>query len=448
MTALSTDPSAEQFIHWLQPLAKKEGVEFDFYTFQKESTDITFQKKELKNYSSSRSQNFVLRVVRGKKYGASYTKDLEKSSVEDCFREAVKALRISDKEERGDMASSSEYPAIPLMYQPALGGLSLKDKIQKATRLNTSALAVDSRIQPVYNQVIDQTLFAQYGNKDHRGQYKTGIVCADSYILAVDKEKRGEGFSNRSARVYADIDFEALGKESAIRALEKLSVSIPKTGEYPVVFHASQPAPVLLEFLAGHINGKAVYEKLSLLDKKLNKKVFAPFNLYDDPFAAWGFNTMPFDAEGFPAQKTVLVKEGVLENYLTSSFFARALGVPHTAKASWTEDGRLITAPSNIVMEGGDSSLKELLKTFPRGIMIDNLKGLAGYNSTSGDFSIESEGFLWEGGELKPLCQFAVSGNIIDVFAQILKIADDSTIYHGQIKAPSFLVPKLSIAGK
>ena len=55
-----------------------------------------------------------------------------------------------------------------------------------------------------------------------------------------------------------------------------------------------------------------------------------------------------------------------------------------------------------------------------------------------------------------PLCQFTVSGNIIDLFASIIKIANDSAISHeglysgatATMQSPSFLVPELSIAGK
>lgn len=99
-------------------------------------------------------------------------------------------------------------------------------------------------------------------------------------------------------------------------------------------------------------------------------------------------------------------------------------------------------------MSEGKNSFEELIKDCPQVIVIDYLKGFAGYNPVSGDFSIESEGFLWEKGEARPLCQFTVSGNIRDIFLNILKIAKDSRVYAGMVKAPSFLVPDLMIAGK
>ena len=81
-------------------------------------------------------------------------------------------------------------------------------------------------------------------------------------------------------------------------------------------------------------------------------------------------------------------------------------------------------------------------------LLVDWLKGFAGYNPVSGNFSIESEGFLWEKGEARPLCQFTVSGNIKDIFSNVLKIGNDSEIYAGSSKSPSFLLPELMIAGE
>lgn len=454
-----SEQRTDQFINWIHPLAKKEDVLFDFYIFGCHDTQILFQKDLLKNCSASTSQNFILRVLKGEKFGVSYTKQCGKNSIEECFQQAINSLSLSDKREKGSISSTSDYPDLSsVIYDPEIDRISVEEKINKARSLNQSTLSVDSRVQPIYNTISDQIAVVKYGNsQNYQGMYKTGIVSTSSYSLAVDQEKRGQGVSQSYARNYVDINFEEVGRESAVKSLKKLSFEIPKTGVYPVVFHACQPAPTLLQCLVEHMSGKAVYEKLSLLSGRLNQRIFSdPFCLYDDPLVAWGHRSQPFDAEGFPSKKTALVKDGVLMNYLTSSFFAKALQVPHTAKASWmggdgvTDTVGLSVSPSNIAMKAGDCSLTDLFNTFPQGIIIDDLKGMAGYNSTSGDFSIESEGFLWTDGgkDLRPLCQFTVSGNIIDVFANILKIANDSMIHSGYIQSPSFLVPELSIAGQ
>ena len=215
------------------------------------------------------------------------------------------------------------------------------------------------------------------------------------------------------------------------------------------MFKAGPAAGALLDFLLQHLSGRAVWEGRSLLGGSLGKQLLSQnLTLYDDPMAPWGLRSRLFDGEGFRCKKNCLVEKGAVRRFLTDSFCAKALKAPHTASAVWREDGRLGAEAANIVMAEGKSSFSDLLKESPRTIVIDWLKGLAGYNPISGDFSIESEGFLWERREARPLCRFAVSGNLIAVFAGILKTAGDSLISEGRTKAPSFLCQPLSIAGQ
>ncbi len=452
-----------QFIDWLLPEAKKDNVQFDYGLVVGEYSSIQFRKDILKNCSSSQSQNFMLRLLKGDKQGTSYTKNFQKEHVKACYRQALDSLQLSDHQKKG--ISSSYYQADKhsttscktSVFPPSpISILSQTDKLKKAQSLNQSVLSFNKKVQPDYIEVADETCQVYYGNDQyHLQSYQHYDVSAFCMSLAIDKNNRSQGVSQQTAQKYEDIDFQQLGKLSAKKALKKLSYTIPPTGKYPVIF-SSDPdsASTLVSLLLKHFNGKTIYEKLSLLEQKINQALFAKnFTLTDDPFASWGKQTTPFDAEGFPSQKTTLVKQGVVKNYLTSSIFAKALNAPHTAKAMWIESpssAQIGIAPTNIVMHEGEYALNDLLKEFSKGVLIDNLKGLAGYNATSGDFSIESEGFLWTeyGQNLQALCQFTVSGNIIDVFSHILKIANDSQIQGGCIKAPSFLVPELSIAGK
>ena len=100
------------------------------------------------------------------------------------------------------------------------------------------------------------------------------------------------------------------------------------------------------------------------------------------------------------------------------------------------------------MMLSGSSSIQDMTEISKEVIEVDFLKGLAGYNNISGDFSIESEGFLWSKGEARPITQFTISGNIINLFANILKVGKDSYVGSNGLKAPTFLVPELSVAGK
>ena len=446
---------ADQISGWLAPMAKKEGADFDFYAWRQKSFHLSFEKLKLKKRGASESLDIRLRLLKGPQAGTSSAKSFSREAVEACFRQALQGLRLSDRQEAGEAGSPEAAQAIPSLYNPELAAFPLSEKIRLARSMARAAGAAgasqEASVQPVLNSVSDRELDTAFGSSQGgRGRSRRNGVWADSSSLAVKGEARALGFAERSGKSYRDIGFQALGREARARSAEKLGFSIPKTGRFPVVFKAGQAVSALLSFLLQHLNGRNVYEGMSLLKGSLGKKRFSKhFSLYDDPFAAsWGLQSQPFDGEGFPSQKSALVEKGRVKSFLTCSFCAKALKAPHTAKASWGDEGRLGVSPTNAVMARGESSFEGLLEGFPKVIVIDWLKGLAGYNGASGDFSIESEGFLWEGGERKPLSRFAVSGNLIDLFSGILKTGNDSCVFQGRVQAPSFLSGPLSIAGE
>ncbi len=439
------------FLDQFHYLSKKDGVSFDFYACEQKYNTISVEKQKLKNYSNSKDRNLTLRLLASNKFGVSYSKDFSKKSLEECYAQALNSLKLSDREEKGELSVDQKYIDMDKMiYDSEMSSIDLSEKIEKVKSMDQAALSLGDKITPIINICRDQNSSCIFGNnKQTQGSYHSNSVFAMSYSLSIDKDQRSQGMSHRTSRNYKSVDFEKIGQESASKSLKKLNFSIPKTNCYPVIFQSGQAAATLVSLLLNHLNGKTIYEQLSLLKDSLNKKkLSSSFSLYDDPFVSWGFNSTPFDEEGFSSQKTTLVEEGVIKNYLTNSFTARFLKTLHTAKASRSADGMVVVAPTNTIMKEGTSSFDDLLKEYPQVIVIDFLKGLAGYNPVSGNFSIESEGFLWNRGEAQAICQFTVSGNLIDIFSNILRVAKDSLYYNGSFKVPSFLVPELSISGR
>ena len=440
-----------QFYEWIKSFAKKDSLNFDFHGFQQEKTHILFQKKKLKNCSCSEIKHLNLRVLNGDRAGTSYTKDFSKKSLEDCYKRAVDSLHFSDKKERGELSKKEIYRDPSPFYDESLKDISLESKIQKAKQIAGACLDMDKRVQPVYSSATDWDIYSFFANSEgSQSFHRSNNVRASCYALAIQEDHRANSYSECNARNYKTIDFKKIGKEAATKALSKLNSSVPETKKYPVVFQSGPAVGELVLFLTDLMNGKSVFEGLSPLKDSLNKPLFSEqVSLYDDPFSLWGLYSETFDGEGFATEKTLLVEKGILKNYLTSSFFSKALKAPHTKKACWVNDkGALSVSSTNLFMPEGESSFDELMERFPQLIVIDDLHGRAGYNFVSGDFSKEAEGFLWDKGERRPLSRFTVSGNIKDLFSSVLKTGKDTAVYAGKVKAPSFLVPDLMIAGK
>lgn len=446
-----------QFYDWLKVLAKKQDVQFDMHGFYKTETKITFQKSHLKNNILAQEQHINLRVIQGDKQGFSYSKDFSKANLEQCFQQAINSLNICDKKTAGSLSPKETYKNFFDYYNKDFKNVHKDDKIQKAQAMNQACHDSDPKVQVSFSGISDWYKKEFFINSSLvNSTYETNHIFAYCQALATEGDNRVSYLNHMTAKDYKDIDFVSLGKESSKKALKKMNYSVPKTGKYPAIFQSGQVSALFLQMLINLLNGLVVFEGLSLLKDLFKKKVFSDLVcIQDDPFALWGLNSKPFDGEGFATEKTSLIQNGVLENYLTSSFFAKALKVPHTKKACWDATSKLHMSANNIILSEGQNSLQDMLNTYSQVFVIDSISSFEGCNKISGNFSIPAEGFLWKDGEAQAMSKFLISGNIKNVFANILKISNDSKIYNlsygfikSSIKSPSFLLAELIISGK
>ena len=110
--------------------------------------------------------------------------------------------------------------------------------------------------------------------------------------------------------------------------------------------------------------------------------------------------------------------------------------------------------PFTMYLENGDISEEELLAKAGNGVLITDLNGLhAGADSISGDFSLQSAGYMIENGKKTTYVKsFTVAGNFYDLLKNIVAIANNCELPRAMgmttFGSPSVLVEGLSIAGK
>ena len=439
-----------QFYDWLKPLSQKDSLSFELYGYTKFSNSISLSKKDKKG-SSSQSQHIDLRVSQGQKAGLSYTKDFSKDSLTDCYQNAKDSLHFTENESIGLLSENQNYSKGNSFYNSDTGSLSQEEKLKELEKFHKTCSSFDGKVQPIKLSLKNEEKLSFFINSLGSGSnFKISNLLAHGSLMGIDGDSRSQSYFWKHFKKFSEFQPEKMGKEFAGLTLKKLNSKTPETKKYPVIF-TPEEAGFLISILSDLMNAKRIFDKLSVLKlPSLNQKKFAAeLSLYDDPLKSSGFCSQTFDGEGFASEKTTLVEKGVIKNFLSSSFYAKKLKIPHTKKASWRGDGSgMEISAGNLIMKAGNSSFEEMLCEFPQVIVIDILKGSAGYNLVSGDFSIESEGFLYEGKNmLYPLSQFTVSGNIIDLFSSLLKIENQSYSYPSA-ECPSFLVPELSISGK
>ena len=107
-------------------------------------------------------------------------------------------------------------------------------------------------------------------------------------------------------------------------------------------------------------------------------------------------------------------------------------------------------SPFFISLKPGKKSQEELFQDIQDGVYITNVTGLhAGLNPQSGNFSLQSSGFLVKNGKIdRPLDVITVSGNLIDVFKDVVEVGNDVKVFPSAVACSSLLIKKIVVSGK
>ena len=164
---------------------------------------------------------------------------------------------------------------------------------------------------------------------------------------------------------------------------------------------------------------------------------------------------MPFDAEGSPTFRKHVIENGKLNTLLYNLKTANLSGKQTTGNAAKSDYAAAVAVqPFTMYLAAGEDTEEQLLKKAGNGVYINSLSGLhAGANPVTGDFSLQSAGFLIENGKKTThVKSFTVAGNFYNLLKDITAVANDVQVPAATgitaFGSPSVLVQNLSIAGK
>ena len=153
----------------------------------------------------------------------------------------------------------------------------------------------------------------------------------------------------------------------------------------------------------GILSGSGVFERTSPYSDKMGKSVAASvITIYSDPKHAASLRSQSFDAEGTPSRKVILVENGVFRTPLTNARWSKKLKIENTASAQRTDPHAGVGLGfTNFVVAAGTASFQSMLNKAPNLLLVDELEGMAGFNRSTGNFSIPCVrifGRKWQGG--------------------------------------------------
>ena len=431
------------------------GVEeYELYYQASESTTVSAYQHEINEFTGNVEGGVCFRCIVGGKMGYASTEELSAEQAHRLVERAVdnaKNLETEDRVFLGKAGQQYQMPERKLPEKPATEAL-----IRSVLDTQEALYAADPRVVDgtVTEGLSEKSSLAIYNSNGLDLSYENQVTGLVTVAVVSDGGQMANHFKIRLADPVT-ADRTLLARETVEGALEKLGGNTPDTGVYPVVFSPEAMAS-LLQTYAGVFSAEAAQKGLSALaDREGEVIASACVTIVDDPAHPQSPSPMPFDAEGSPTYRKNIVENGVLNTLLYNLKTADKAGRTTTGNASkGSYQAPVAVRPFAMYLRGGELTRQELLEKAGNGIYITALEGLhAGANAVSGDFSLQSEGYLIEKGQKTAhIKSFTVAGNFYELLKKIRAVGNDCCLHNPlgvtSFGAPTVLVDSLSIAGK
>jgi PmbA protein len=409
---------------------------------------------QVETLKESGSKSIGVRVFFGQRAASTYSSDFSREGLDRMLKSALELAKITSEDPFAGIPEATQLGQLEgdlALYHDDVYSLPGPDRIDYARRAEKAALDFDPRIKNSEGGSFDAATGHRVLANSHGfvGEYRRSYCSVAAVPIAQTEGaamQRDYWFS--VARTLKKLDPpEQVGRIAAERTLRRLGARKVKTAHVPVVLDPLVSTSMLEHIFEG-INGDSVYRGASFLAGKLGQKIAGDnVTVIDDGTMPGGFGTTPFDGEGIPTRRTVVIGNGVLKSYLLNAYTAKKLGLQTTANASRGLAGTPGIAPGNYFLQPGPKTPEELIAGIEEGLYVTEFLGY-GVNLVTGDYSRGASGLWISGGELAyPVEEITVAGNLKDVFFNIAEIANDLE-FRGSVAAPTIRVDGLTVGGE
>jgi len=409
---------------------------------------------QVETLKESGSKSIGVRVFHGKRAASTYSSDFSREGLDRMLSSALALARITSEDPYSGIPEPSQLGSLSGdldLYSSDVYSLPGEERIAYARRTEKAAIDFDPRIKNSEGGSFDAATGHRILANSHGfvGEYKRSYCSIAAIPIAQSENgamQRDYWFS--VARSLGRLDSpEQVGKIAAQRTLRRLGAKKVKTAQVPIVFDPMVANSILDHIFEG-INGDSVYRGASFLAEKLGVKIAGDqVTVIDDGTIPGGFGTSPFDGEGVPTRRTVVIENGVLKSYLMNTYTAKKLGLETTANASRGLAGTPGIGPGNYFLQPGSKTPQQIISGIKEGLYVTEFLG-HGANLVTGDYSRGASGLWISGGELAfPVEEITVAGNLKELFFNISEIGNDLE-FRGSMACPTIRIDGLTVGGE
>ncbi len=411
------------------------------------------QNGALEDLTTSKRGGLGVRVLRGGpkglRTGIATSTDLTRPDFKELFAQAWELSALGDEDRWIRQADPAGADDLPSRFDPRADALTAEERIERALALEAEARAGSSQVAAVREATWADgagasLLLTQKGVR----AFDLASSCSASIELVVAAgADRQAAWHWDMGRHPGAVDLRAIGREAARKGERKLNPAPLASGRYGVVLDPEVSLDIL-GLVAGMLSAEAVLKGRSLFAGKLGETIASPLlTLVDDGRLPGGLGSEPWDGEGLPTRRNVLIENGVLGTYLHSLKTAAEMGVAPTASASRGTGSNPGVTTFNLFPAAGAHRVEELYRLAGDGVLITEIMGLHTVDPVSGDLSVGASGVRIRDGALaEAVDRMTFAGNLKDFLTRIVALGDDLRWY-GSSAGLSLLLEDISLGG-
>ena len=408
----------------------------DLYFQYSKNEFFAIEDGAVKNASFNIDNGCGVRAVSGDKTAYAYTDEVNfQTLTQSC--EIINALRSQGQNKSVPQVSSNKtrqlYPSIDPIINTG------EKKIEILKKLESFAFSRDKRIIKVSASIAAEYDAILIVNKfsDMKSDIRP-LVRLSLSIIIEDKNRREIGTAGGGGRYsidyFTDDILNLFIDEAYHQAVTNLEAIPSPAGLMPVVLGPGWPGILLHEAIGHGLEGDFNRKGTSAFSKLMGKQVaHSDITIVDDGTIQDRRGSLNIDDEGNPTQRTVLIENGILKNYLQDTLNAKLMNMEITGNGR-RESYAHIPMPrmTNTIMTNGNHSPDEIIKSVKKGIYAPNFGG-GQVDITSGKFVFSSSlAWLIEDGKItQPIKGASIVGNGPDILKKVSMVGNDSSLDSG-----------------
>jgi PmbA protein len=416
--------------------------ESEIYLEKEEGLDLDIQKDRVGFAKKVYSLGLGIRVIVDGRMGFAYTTNL--GLMDETVEKAADNARANLSDENFKFASESSYPEVKDIYDKRAEYPDLEEAVDFGKLLVSTAL--EEGCQPTSGGYA-------MGYKESILLNSHGVECKNSSTMfsgflsvnALDGERVSTAHESHSS-CQMELDPEKIAEEACRVALASRGGGPVETGNMMVVLDHHAAAGLLSTFTSA-INGDNVQRGRSIYAGKEGQKVAGDgLHIYDDGTVRGGLYSSHGDGEGTPSQRTTLIEDGVLQNFIYDIYTAQKGNIESTGNGMRMSFSDMPSVSlSNLLVEF--ENYRDISEV-QEGCMVTDVLGAHTANPISGDFSVEvMNAFLIENGEIKnPIKKAMLSGNIFETLQDAKGLSGEKRQL-GPFVLPRLLCSSLRVVG-